>query len=299
MEEKKLVIDSQYVGEPWPVVKRRVTWHQTTDYAAVIGDMNPLYVDDERDGGVIAPPMFAVTCGWYVRRDYNKYSIKPLPDEILNNDVHYTLHVEYFKPIQPGINEDGVELSISPMIHALIPQRAGTNMVYRYEVRDEAGDLCHIEYNGCMLRGVSCPDGGKGELPATPAPSSTDNVIWSKKIHFSREMLYIYDMANSGGFAIHTSPRFAHSVGLPDPLVQGVQTIAVAVRELTYMFADGDGRRVKILAAKLKGMVFAENDVTIQLLEKDVHPEYTDLFYQVVNQEGKVVVGNGYLRLMA
>ena len=49
MEEKKLVIDSQYVGEPWPVVKRRVTWHQTTDYAAVIGDMNPLYVDDERD----------------------------------------------------------------------------------------------------------------------------------------------------------------------------------------------------------------------------------------------------------
>lgn len=294
--EEELVINSEHVGEPWPEVKRTVTWHQTTDYAAVIGDMNPIYVDDEREEGIIAPPMFAVTCGWFVRKDFDKYSIKPIDEKILNKEVHYTQYIEHYKPIRPGISEKGIELTIRPSIHAMIPQRAGTHMIYRYEVLDESGDVCHVEYCGTMIRGVSCSDGGSGQIPSVPAPKSQDNVIWEKSIHISRAMIYIYDMSNGGGAAIHSSKRFAHSVGLPDQLVQGAQTIAIAIRELTYLVADGDGSRLQIQAAKFKGMVFADSDIRIQLFEKNEKEESIELFFQVVDQNDRVVISKGYLK---
>lgn len=294
--DEKLTVNSVGVGEAWPDVKQRVTWRQTTNHAAAIGDMNPIYVDDEREGGIVAVPIFAVNCGWYVRRDYNKYSIKPLDEKILNKEVLYSEYIEHYKPIKPGTGDEGAELTIRPSLHAMIPHRAGTQAVYRYEVYDEAGDLCHIEYCAGMIRGVQCEDGGKGEFPTVPEPSSKENIIWEKKLHISREMIYIYDMPNGEGFAIHTSKRFAHSVGLPDQLVQGALTMALAVRELTYLAADGDGRRLMVQSAKFKGMVFADSDVRIQVFEKLTTDENTELFYQVVNKDDKVVLGNGYLK---
>ncbi|NLI12199.1 MAG: MaoC family dehydratase, partial [Peptococcaceae bacterium] len=57
----KLTVDSKFVGVPWKEDVREITWRMTTNYAASLDDMNPLYFDEEQEGGLYASPMFPVT----------------------------------------------------------------------------------------------------------------------------------------------------------------------------------------------------------------------------------------------
>lgn len=88
---KKLTIDSQLVGIPWRKAYKHIGWRQTTNYAAATHDMNPMYIDDEREEGIMAPPMFAVTLGWPIGRNIRDYIDVPYDQEALNRDVHYLL----------------------------------------------------------------------------------------------------------------------------------------------------------------------------------------------------------------
>lgn len=77
--EKKLTIDTRLVGVPWKKAYRHIGWRQTTNYAAATHDMNPRYLDDEREGGIMAPPMFAVTLGWRWDGESGTTSMSPIP----------------------------------------------------------------------------------------------------------------------------------------------------------------------------------------------------------------------------
>lgn len=293
--EKKLTIDSELVGVPWKKVYKTISWRHTTNYAAAVSDMNPLYIDDEREEGIIAPPMFAVTLGWPIAKNIHKYIDAPYSKEVLQRDVHYTSYLEFHRPIKPGNDDKGINLVIQPSIYAMIAQRAGTNVVYKYDVMDENGELFHTEYNGTMLRGVECTDGGKGELPFVPKVESTD-YYWDTPVYIPPELPYIYDGCTDIVFAIHTSPKFAHSVNLPTNLLQGSATVALCVREMINKELAGDALKLKVLNAKLTAMVFPESKMRVQLIEKRTGDEYVELFFRAINEEGKIALSNGYIK---
>ena len=116
---------------------------------------------------------------------------------------------------------------------------------YSQEALDR--DVHYTEYNGTMLRGVECIDGGKGELPFVPQPPHPNQILWEKKIHIDPEQTYLYDAASEIVFAIHTSPKYAQSVDLPNILVTGTCV------ELHYRILNEDG-----LVALSKGYVKAQ-----------------------------------------
>ncbi|HWQ76320.1 MAG TPA: MaoC/PaaZ C-terminal domain-containing protein, partial [Syntrophomonas sp.] len=288
---------TEFVGVPWKQVKKNISWRQTTNYAAAVSDMNPLYINDEKPEGVMAPPMFAVTLGWPIGKNIHKYIDVPYTREVLEKDVHYTEYVEFHRPIKPGESNAGINLTIQPSIYAMIAQRAGTNVVYKYDVMDENGELYHTEYNGTMLRGVECVDGGKGELPFVPKCENTEP-IWDMPVYIPPELPYIYDGCTDIVFAIHTSPKFAHSVNLPFNLLQGTVTIAIGVREMINRELNGAADKVKAINAKLTAMVYPGSEIRVQLLEKRVGTEYVELFYRILNQEGQAALSNGYVKAL-
>ncbi|MEW6110922.1 MAG: MaoC family dehydratase N-terminal domain-containing protein, partial [Thermodesulfobacteriota bacterium] len=57
-------LDTNFAGISLKTYQTEVTWRRTMNYAAAIDDHNPVYFDDEREGGIIAPPMFAVAVTW-------------------------------------------------------------------------------------------------------------------------------------------------------------------------------------------------------------------------------------------
>ena len=291
---KDLIIDSKYVGVPWKQVIKEVTWRMTTNYAAAIGDENPLYFDDESEEGLLTHPMFAVTLGWPLAQKIKDYIDLPYSDEALARNVHYTEYLDLRKPIKPGD-----KVKICSDIAAAVPHRSGTEVVFRFKVTDMEGAIYHIEHMGVMLRGVSCPDGGKGEadLPARLRARSYQ-AAWSSDVKIAKTLPYVYDGCTDIVFDIHTSPAYAHSVGLPDIVVQGTASLALSVREIVSKELGGDPRGICAIGARFTGMVFAGNTVSVELLERREAPDGTELFFRTINKDtGKVAVSDGYIRM--
>lgn len=290
----KLMIGSELVGVPWKINEKEINWRETTNYAASLSDMNPFYVDDERPEGIIAPPMYAVTLGWPLAKDIHKQLDVPYSKEVFDQQVHYTEYIEYHRPIMPGS-----KILIKPTIAAIMPHKSGTHIVYKFEVTDKKGLLHHREYMGCLLRGVECKDSGKGEnnLPATPRMEVNASPIWESAIHVPREFPYIYDGCTGIFFEIHTSPKFAHAVGLPDILVQGTSTIAFAAREIINREANGDPTKLNVISGRLTAMVFPSSNIRVQLLEKYENEMSTSIYYQVLNEKGERALSAGYIEM--
>lgn len=293
MKTSELAIDSKFVGVPWKEQIREITWRDTTNYAASLDDMNPFYMDDERKGGIYAPPMFIVNLGWPIVLMYKEdYIDMPYPQEVWDQLMHYTEYIDFQRLIQPN-----TKVRIKTEIAAMLPQRAGTQIVHKISVEDLEGKPYHTEWIGSMLRGVECPDGGKGSMPEYQKTKYAGNAIWEAPVFAGQALPYVYDGCNNLTFAIHTSPKFAHSVGLPTNVLHGSANLALGVTQVINKELGGDPRRVKVVAGKLTGMIFANNNLRVQLFERKVSGDTMDLYWQVFNETtGKVAVSYGYVK---
>ena len=59
------MVDKKFIGKKYPATVYEVGKEKIKEYAAAVGEVNPLYLDDEKAaagpyGGIVAPPLFAV-----------------------------------------------------------------------------------------------------------------------------------------------------------------------------------------------------------------------------------------------
>ena len=287
-------ISSSFAGTLLKPFKKTVTLRDTMNYAAGVFDANPLYLDDERPGGIIAPPMFAVTLTWPIIGNIWDYiEDASFPKELLITNVHFTEHLQFSRPVRPGD-----ELEIKGEIVAILPRKAGTLIVLKLVASDVInGGHVFTEHIGGMLRGVKCTNDGRGEenLPLSPGTYET-TPIWGKSVGINPLAAHIYDGCADIHFPIHTSPRFAHDVGLPGIILQGTATLAYAVREITDAETSGDPSRINTIACRFTGMVMPGTKINIRLLHRDGQ---SGLFFDVLNEKGKQAIGNGYIGIDA
>ena len=289
-------ISSKFVGVELREYRTVVNWRDTMNYAAAIGDNNPHYFNDEQQAGIVAPPMFSVAATWQIVENLGKYiAAGDFPIEILRTQVHYSEHLEFHALIKPAD-----ELTIKGKIAAILPHRAGTHIVLRFEAVNQDGQRVFTEYFGGMMRGVTCEDGGSGgeTLPAVTAVPGAVSPVWEVSIPIDSMRAHIYDGCTNIFFPIHTSRKFARKVGLPDILLQGTATLAFAARELLNRNADGDPSRLTALACRFSGMVFPGTDIRVQLLSCIDNGGYEELFFHVLGDKDQVVIKDGYAKVL-
>lgn len=288
-------IDPAWVGMRLKEHRCSLAWRHSMNYAAALSDRNPWYFDDERAGGIIAPPMQAVALTWPILEHIADY----LPDdgfplEALLTQVHYTEHLAFHRPLRPGD-----ELTIRGRIAAILPHRAGTYAVVRFDAYDATGAPVFTEHNGGMLRGVTCGPAGQGEqdLPVVPQSRLDTPLAWETDIPIDPLAPFIYDGCTNIFFPIHTSVQFAHAVGLPGIILQGTATLALAVKELVDREAGADPRRLKAVACRFSGMVLPGEHIRVQLGERRCDERGRDLFFAVQNASGRQAISHGYARI--
>jgi len=288
-------LNADLVGTPLKNYQTKITWRETTNYAAAIQDNNPKYFDDRQVPGIVSHPMFAVSVTWPVlSRLENFIESKNFPKEVLMTQVHYTEHLILHRLILP---ED--ELSLTGTLKAFLQHRAGTHTIIRRDAKDKNGALVFTEYIGAMLRGVSCGEGGKaGRLPLIPENNTEGEVLWTSTIHIDPLRPYVYDGCSNIEFPIHTSPKFAKAVGLPGIILQGTATLAYAIRELVNNEADKDPARISEIACRFTGMVLPGTDIKVCCTGKKSHKDFTDVFFEVQNSEQKKAIRTGYAKIM-
>jgi acyl dehydratase len=288
-------LNADLVGTPLKNYQTKITWRETTNYAAAIQDNNPKYFDDRQEQGIVSHPMFAVSVTWPVLSRLEKFiESKDFPKEILMTQVHYTEHLILHRLIRPGD-----ELSLTGSLKAFLPHRAGTHAIICLDAKDQNGTLVFTEYIGAMLRGVDCGEGGKaGQIPLIPENDSEAEVLWASDIHIDPLRPYVYDGCSNIEFPIHTSPKFAKAVGLQGIILQGTATLAYAIRELVNNEADKDPARISEIACRFTEMVRPGTDIKVYCTGKKSHNDFTDVFFEVQNSEQKKAIRSGYVKII-
>jgi acyl dehydratase len=267
-------------------------------YAAAINDNNPAYLDDERDEGIIAHPMFPVTLTLPIVENLGSYisgeSASTFPYEILMTVVHYSEYLKIHRLIKP---DD--ELIIKTRFIAMLPHRAGTHAIICLEAKDKKEQPVFTEYLGGMLRGVEYLGEAvrRDLLPSIPHYTQQEKPSWKKELFIDPLRPYIYDGCAGTTLPIHTSKEFAHQVGLPDIILQGVCTLAFAVREIINEEANGKPTKVTDIACKFTAMVIPDSTIRLELNKKIVTEEGREIFFEVYNEENRKAIREGYVRM--
>jgi acyl dehydratase len=293
--ESPVKFSTDFAGSSLREYRTEVTWRRTMNYGAAVGDNNPVYFDDERAGGIIAPPMFAVAVTWPIsERILDFIQADDFPKEILVTLVHYTEHLAFHRTVRPGDH-----LTIKGCIAAILPHKAGTLMVLRFAAVDETGAPVFTEHIGGMLRGVQCLGDAKFSepLPEVPTAIGEGTPLWENTVFVDPLMPFVYDGCTDIVFPIHTSVAFARRVGLPNIILQGTATLAFAARDLVDREANADPFLLRSIACRFVGMVLPGTEMRTVLLGRRSDDTGTDLFFTVRNTKGDDVISGGYARL--
>ena len=274
-----------------------VSWRNIMHYAAAINDNNPYYLDDERDGGIIAHPLFPVSLTLPIVENLSNYisneSVADFPYEVLMTMVHYSEYIH--RLIKP---DD--ELKIKSRFVAMLPHRAGTHIIVKLEAIDKAGQLVFTDYLGGMLRGVECIGGeiGRTEVPTVPNYEHDHPPIWKKDIFIDPLRSYIYEACAKTTLPIHTSKEFAHSVGLPDILLQGVCTLAFAVSEIIKEELNSDPTKITDIGCKFTAMVIPNSQIHLEITNRVVTGKSREIFFEVLNDQQQKAIREGYMKIL-
>jgi acyl dehydratase len=285
-------LSSRFVGTPLKDCHTEITWRQTMNFAAAVDDNNDYYMDDEREGGIIAPPMFSVAMTWRIlERIWEYIEAKDFPLEVLVTQVHHTENLEFHRPLRPGDR-----LTVKGRVAAILPHRAGTRVVMRFDAMGEADEPVFTEHIGALMRGVKCSDEGlcPSRLPEGPLLKESAEPLWESRIPIDPLRPHIYDGCTDIVFPIHTSRNFARQVGLPGNILQGTATLAFAVREIINREAGGNPLALKSVFCRFTGMVFPGTVIRVQLVGKSGTDKGTNLHFIVLNQEGQKAISGGY-----
>lgn len=289
-------MDSSFVGLKFSGPDVDATWRKTMNYAAATGDNNPRYFDDTRMGGVIAPPMFAVAVTWPAIDNAipENRARRSLSQEIARTSVHATEHLVFHRPIRPGDR-----LKVRGEFVAVRPTSAGVHAITRLDVTNEHGEDVFTEYNGTMFRGVHLKDSGRGvdRIPVSPGWDTLEKPIWDVEIPIAPELAHLYDGCTDIVFPIHTSRAFALDVGLPDIILQGTCTLALAARELLGREADLVPERLKELACRFTRPVIPGTRVRVQLTHKERTEDGVCLGFSVLNAKHEIALSAGFARM--
>jgi acyl dehydratase len=286
-------LDSSLVGARIAGYEREVTWRQTTSYAAAVGDANPRYLDDSTPGGLVAPPLFAVALTWPVMADIQGQLDAELPAQILPTMVHASEHLVLHRPVRAG-----ERLRVGGQVAAVIPGRAGTRVVLRLEATS-GDEPVFTEYAGATFRGVGCDDQGRGAetLPTAPRWDDPAQPVWTAELPVAREAPFVYDACTEIIFPIHTSVSFARAVGLPDVILQGTATLALAARELLDREAGGDPARLREIGCRFTGMVVPGSPIQVELQRREEDGEDVLLGFRVLAAGGAPALSGGFARV--
>jgi acyl dehydratase len=285
-------LDSSLVGLALRPIEAHATWRQTTNFAAGVGDLNPVYLDDTLECGLVAPPTFPVALSWPLLAALPDHADLPFGSEILLSLVHYSEVLVMHRLVRP---ED--HLRIGGEIAALIPHRAGSHLVLKLVATDERNRVVFTEYVGALLMGIACSDGGAGaeDLPDVPPPP-TGEPLWEVSLPIALEAPWVYDGCTGIENPLHTSVAFARQAGLPGPVLQGTATLAKAVAEVVNRELGGDPVRVELVSARFTDLVVPGTEVRVQLLGIDELERGRGLHFRVLGPSGRPAVNRGFMR---
>ncbi len=228
-------------------------------------------------------PLFYTKISWQIIKNLNNFLEEPIDDRILETIVHQSEYITFHTKLKLP-----AKLKVQSKIWSVKAHKKGTKILIKFDYYSD-GELIATEYSGGLLFGVKCKgeSDSLGNLPVSERFNTPG--IWKKEIHIDKLLPYIYAEKAEINAPIHTNPKFAKSIGLPDIILQGTCTFAKAVNIILEEMSDDNGSKIKSVSAKFTGMLVVPNKITVRLLKIE-----NKIFkFDVLNNEGKGIIKGG------
>jgi len=145
-------------------------------------------------------------------------------------------------------------------------------------------------YRGTPLEGEPL---GLDAVPALPVNPSAEfpKTCTETQVYIPREMPHVYSECADIWNPVHTERVEALAAGLPDIILHGTATWALAGKEIVNTYADGDGNALQRLTGRFVGMVIPGSTITIRHAPDPDEP--TAIRYEVLTEDGNLAMDQG------
>lgn len=280
-------LNTATVGGQTQVFSHRVDARWTMAYAAALDDLLPAYMDTaSRD--VVAHPVFPVCLEWPAILDcVNIPGAELSSPEERARGVHAAHDLHIFRPVRAGET-----LKTQATIVGLEAIRPGAAQTTRLDTYGEDGELVARTYQLGITRGVEISGPAECAEKAPPLPPFR-----------GEEELSRWQLAVAGGAAhtytecariwnpIHTDRAVALGAGLPDIILHGTATLALAISKLVSECLREDPTRVTRLGGRFAAMVLMPSTLTL-ILHSD---ESGEISFTMLNEQGDPAISQGFL----
>ena len=264
-------------------------------YAMATNDPNPWYVDIDREGGTVAPPLFPV-------RLFHKLMFQCVGDADLSLDMLRLVHGEedltWHAPLRPGdiVNLRGTLEFISQKSKGLV---VGWRLYGIVEGVTKVEAMFSVFVRKQMLPGVE-PGTTFGVIPPGPSSKPEGEPALSSSVEVTQDQPVRYAAASLDDNPIHLDEEVAKRGGLPGVILHGLCTMAFGGTALVEGLLDSDPSRLRRYAVRFTKFVLPGETLTTKAWEAGPLPDGgTGYHVQIENQNGEVVAGNGWAEIAA
>ena len=233
-------------------------------YAAALGESAPEYFDTSRPDGILAHPLFPVCYEWPLALDVRA---KALPDDVAVRGVHATHRLTLHRPPRAGDR-----LSTTATVAALERRTPGAYLVLRMETVDAAGRPVSTTEYGSLYLGVECDAAHPAPLPRgerergthSPQGRGQGEGWWSVDVRIATTLAHVYTECARIWNPIHTDRAVALGAGLPDIILHGTATLALAISQVLRQQLRGATTPVRAVTARFGAMVRMPSRIVVR-----------------------------------
>lgn len=251
-------------------------------YAYAYNETNPWFLDVERPGGIIAPPMFGVVMGWLP-------IMLVMTDTDLGADLLRLLHGEqdmyFYRTVAPGdiITSTAKILSIDE-------KATGESIVVEVLSSTQKNERVQRMLFTAFIRGRGKREKGVEDV-STESPTGEPLFRLSQTI--DADQTYRYAQASGDHNPIHTDENVAKMAGLPGIIVHGLCTMAFTSKVMIDHLCEGDPRRLQRLKVRFSRPVFPGQTITTAIWPLPDRDGVKVYAYETENPEGRAVLKDG------
>jgi acyl dehydratase len=280
-----MAIQSAAVGTSIEPARLEVSTRLTQAYAAGLADCNARYLDDAGDLSVIAPPAFCVSVEWPVFLALSGMEVLGTRHEDRLRGVHALQDSTFWRPIRSGD-----VLVTTAKIVEVRATRPGAFVLVRLDTLEERSlERAVTSYYGSIYRDVAV-NGPDVCIEVLPAFSEVPPARFTEKVEIlvQREAAHVYTECARIWNPIHTERRVALEAGLPDIILHGTATWALAAREIVNRFAAGDPLRLRRLAGQFRAQVIPGSTIVFEAGRAGERVDFV-----VRNEKGEPAIASG------
>ncbi|MEE2776624.1 MAG: MaoC/PaaZ C-terminal domain-containing protein [Acidobacteriota bacterium] len=258
-------------------------------YSAGLAATGDPTFDDDRHDGIVALPPFCVSLEWPVVSSPLSRELTGTALEESRRGVHASQDSFFHRPMRPGDR-----LETRGAIVGLEDTKAGARMTTKLETLDAStGEAVVTSYSQSIFRAV--PVAGESRMlePIPAVPTNGDFAGGSEvRIPISRQLPHVYTECAKIWNPIHTERVVALAAGLPDIILHGTATWALAGREIIRHYCDGDPRRMRRLHGRFRAMVIPGSEIRVLHLQKD-----DGVHFEVRNDSEQAAITHGFAEI--